>query len=96
MRTSAILTLLLAAGTLHARAYVPSPTSDSPRTRPGTTVQGGEIVVKAPMNPLLPPGHLEGDPQAPLASIELRRDFRDSPPENLVRGTLETANGEND
>lgn len=96
MKTSAILTVLLVAGTLHARAYVPSPTSDSPRTRPGATVQGGEIVVKASPNPLLSPGHIEGEPQAPLASIELNRDFRDSPPENLVRGTLEAANGEND
>lgn len=96
MKTSPVLLLLLAAGALHARTYAPSPSNDDPRLQSGTTVKGGEIVVKASTNPLLPPGLLRGTPDAPLAGIELKRDFKDSPPENLVRGTLEDANGEND
>lgn len=96
MRTSSILLLLLAAGTLHARAFVPPVVDSDPRTRSGAVVQGGEIVVKASSDVNLSPGRIEAEPTTPLSAIELRRDFRDSPPENLVRGTLETANGEND
>lgn len=95
MKTSVMLALLLTAGTLHARSYVPSPTNEDQRTQQGTTVKGGEIVVKATPDLRFSPGRLQGEPVAPLANIELRRDFRDSPPENLVRGTLEAANGEN-
>jgi len=96
MKTSALVSILLTAGALHARTYVPSPVNDDPRTQPGTTVQGGEVVVKASPDLAFSPERLRGEPTAPLANIELRRDFRDSPPDNLVRGTLEAANDEND
>jgi len=96
MKTAAFLSLFLAAGTLHARAFVPSPTQDDPRARTGEVVKGGEVIIKAPQTSMTPPIRVQGSPDGATVEISLSRDFKDSPPENLVRGELEAANGEND
>lgn len=94
MKTASLLTLLLAAGALHAKSVVP-PVQEDPRARTGTEVNLGD-------------GHLRGNEQtsgaayvpgmgeSPLAAISLDRDFRNDPPENMVRNEVEMANQEND
>jgi len=94
MKTASLLTLLLAAGALHAKSVVPAPQED-PRARTGKEMNLGD-------------GHLRGNEgtrgaayvpglaETPLAAISLERDFRNDPPENMVRNEVEMANQEND
>lgn len=95
MKTATILSLVLAASSLHAMGVVPSPTADDPRERTGQQVEGGQIIVKGKVDQSFQ-GHviIPGDVQ--LSLINLDRDFLESPPGNLVRAELEAANGEND
>lgn len=95
MKTASILSLVLATTALHAKGIVPSPTAEEPRARTGQQVKLGDVLVVAPRTM----------PQATticliepfnVTSIRLDRDFRESPPGNLVRAELEAANGEND
>lgn len=95
MKTATILSLVLATTSLHAMSFVPSPTADEPRARTGQQVKLDDVIVKGsssggPVIDVIVPGAVE------LSSIVLNRDFRESPPGNLVRAELEAANGEND
>lgn len=97
MRIAASLSLLLAVGTLHAKTLVPEPSQDVPRapaTAPGRI--DGTVTVKPESTLRFGVQGIIHPDLEPLASIQLDRDFRDAPPGNLVRGTLEAANGEND
>lgn len=95
MKTATILSLVLTTATLHAKGFVPSPSSEEPRARTGQQVTLKDVKVTAtttarPVIEVTVPGAVE------LSSIVLDRDFRESPPGNLVRAELEAANGEND
>lgn len=95
MKTSAILTLVLATASLHAKGFVPSPTADEPRARFGqqVTIEDVKVTVRNEPTKVV---EIFDTPDVPLVGISLDRDFLDSPPGNLVRAELETANGEND
>lgn len=95
MKTATILTLMLAAASLHAKGFVPSPTAEEPRARTGQQVTIDDVVVKGGTTSrnqidIIVPGAVD------LSLIDLDRSFLDSPPGNLVRAELEAANGEND
>lgn len=95
MKTATILSLVLATTSLHAMGYVPSPTAEEPRARTGQQVNLDDVVLKGsaavrPRIEIIIPGGVD------LAAIRLERDFRESPPGNLVRAELEAANAEND
>lgn len=95
MKTTAILTLVLATASLHAMGIVPSPTADEPRAGVGQKIELGEgkVTVKTEPGPTV---QVWGSGEVPLSTISLDRGFLDSPPGNLVRAELEAANGEND
>jgi len=97
MRIAATLSLLLAVGTLHARTMVPEPSQDVPRAPSAAPAKvDGSVTIKPESGLKFGVQGIIDPNTEPLASIQLDRDFRDAPPGNLVRGTLEAANGEND
>lgn len=95
MKTATILSLVLAAATLHAKGIVPSPNAEEPRARTGQELKLGDVALKGATSTrqrieIIIPGGVD------LSPISLDRDFRESPPGNLVRAELEAANAEND
>lgn len=95
MKTTAILTLVLATASLHAKGFVPSPTAEEPRARVGQQMKIEDVKVTVRIDPTKIVD-IFATPEVPLTGISLDRSFLDSPPGNLVRAELEAANGEND